>query len=168
METPCVTRWAPLRAHRATVRGLIGFSCLLVFAAAATVAQAQSAAPVVSAITFHDSPARGDTYERGERVQVEVRFDRAVKATGHPQVALIIGTQTRYAALRGRESQTLYFKYIVQESDRDDDGISIAADALDLNGGTITAVDGTTDADLTHDAVPADTGSKVDDSGGTS
>ena len=79
---------------RATVRrlqrvrrgcNLIGFSCLLVFAAAATVAHAQSAAPVVSAITFHDSPARGDTYERGERVQVEVRFDRAVKQPAIPR-----------------------------------------------------------------------------------
>ena len=35
----------------------------------------------------------------------------------------------------------------VQAADRDD-GISIAANALVLNGGTITAADGTTDADL--------------------
>ena len=81
---PCFTRWASLCAHGATVRGLIGFFWLMAFMAAATVAHAQSAAPAVSAITFHDSPARGDTYERGERVQVEVRFDRTVKATGHP------------------------------------------------------------------------------------
>ena len=164
MVTPCVTRWAPLRAHRATVRGLIGFSCLLVFAAAATVAQAQSAAPVVSAITFHDSPAKGDTYERGERVQVEVRFDRAVKATGHPQVALIIGTQTRYATYASWGGLSLYFDYTVQETDRDDDGIGIAANALVLDGGTITAADDTTDADLTHGAVAAASGHKVDGS----
>ena len=120
--------------------------------------------PVVRGTYFVSAPARGDTYERGEAIEVLVEFDRTVAVTDSPEVALIIGAQTRYAALRGGESQVLHFKYVVQESDRDEDGISIAADALDLNGGTITAVDGTTDADLTHDAVPADSGSKVNGS----
>ena len=40
-----------------------------------------------------------------------------------------------------------HFSYAVQEADRDEDGISIAANALDLNGGTIRAADGTTEAD---------------------
>ncbi len=43
------------------------------------------------------------------------------------------------------------FSYSVQEGDRDEDGISIPANALVLNGGTITTTDGTTDADLTHE-----------------
>ena len=47
---------------------------------------------------FHDSPARCATHERGERVEVEVWFDRAGKATGRPHVALTIGTQARRAA----------------------------------------------------------------------
>ena len=127
--------------------------CLLAFMAAATVAYAEDAAPAVSSITFHDSPARGDTYERGERVQVEVRFDRAVKATGSLQVALTVGTQTRHATYSGWGGLSLYFDYTVQERDRDADGISIAANALSLNGGTIRAADGTTEADLTHGAV---------------
>ena len=131
----------------------IGICCLLAFVAAATVAYAEDAAPAVSAITFHDSPARGDTYERGERVQVEVRFDRAVKATGSLQVALTVGTQTRHATYSGWGGLSLYFDYTVQERDRDADGISIAANALSLNGGTIRAADGTTEADLTHGAV---------------
>ena len=41
----------------------------------------------------------------------------------------------------------------MQERDRDADGISIAANALSLSGGTIRAADGTTEADLTHGAV---------------
>ena len=146
------------------VRNLIRFSCLLAFTAAATVAQAQSAAPAISSITFHDSPARGDTYELGERVQVEVRFDRAVKATGSPQVALTIGTQTRHATFASWGGLSLYFDYTVQEGDRDEDGISVAANALALNGGTIKSADGTTDADLTHWAEAAEGGSKVDGS----
>ena len=162
--TPCLTRWAPLCADRTTVRGLIGFCCVLVFAAAATVAHAQSAAPAVSAITFHDSPARGDTYELGERVQVEVRFDRAVKATGRPQVALTIGTQTRHATFASRDGLSLYFDYTVQETDRDEDGIGIAANSLTLNGGTIKAADDMVEADLTHGAVAAAPGYKVDGS----
>ena len=52
----------------------------------------------------------------------------------------------------------------MREGDRDEDGIDIAADALVLNGGTITAMDGTTDADLAHDAAPADPTRKVDGS----
>ena len=43
------------------------------------------------------------------------------------------------------------------------DGISITADALSLNGGSIKAsADGTTDADLAHEAVAADAARKVD------
>ena len=147
-----------VRAMRRVRRGrnLIGFSCLLAFTAAATVAHAQSAAPAISSVTFHDSPARGDTYELGERVQVEVRFDRAVTATGSPQVALTIGTQTRHATFASWGGLSLYFDYTVQERDRDEDGISIAANALVLNGGTIKSADGTTDADLTHWAEAAE------------
>ena len=155
-----------VRAMRRVRRGrnLLGLSCLLAFTAAATVAHAQSAAPAVSSITFHDSPARGGTYELGERVQVEVRFDSAVKATGSPQVALTIGTQTRFATYASWGGLSLYFDYTVQEGDRDEDGISIAANELILNGGTIKAAAGTTDADLTHGAVAAARGNKVDGS----
>ena len=117
--------------------------------------------PRVRDIRFAYSPARGDTYELGETVEVEVEFDRAVTATGEPQVALTIGTQTRHAAFAGWGSQTLYFDYTVQEGDRDEDGINIPANALALNGGIITAADGTTDADLTHGTVAAEGGRKV-------
>ena len=120
--------------------------------------------PRVRDISFISFPARGDTYELGETVEVLVEFDGAVKATGEPQVALTIGTQTRHATLTGWGSDSLYFDYTVQEGDRDEDGISIAANALDLNGGTITAADGTTHADLTHEAVAAERGSKVNGS----
>ena len=156
-------------------RNLIGLSCLLALAAcvttpptptesAATVTQAESTAPAVSSIAFRGSPERDDTYGLGETVEVNVRFDRAVTATGKPQVALTIGPQTRYATLSSWSRQSLYFAYTVQEEDRDDDGISIAANALVLNGGTIKSADGTIDADLTHEAVAAERGDKVNGS----
>ena len=120
--------------------------------------------PGVRDIALLSSPAKGDTYEVGEEVEVVVKFDRAVTATGKPQVALTIGTETRQATFFGWSRQSLFFDYTVQEADRDKDGISIAANALLLNGGTITAADGTTDADLRHRAVGTERGSKVNGS----
>ena len=118
----------------------------------------------VAAIYFDSSPARGDTYELGETVEVVVTFDGGVEATGEPRIALTIGTQTRHATSSGWGSNSLHFSYTVQEGDRDEDGISIPANTLVLSGGTITAPDGTTPADLTHAAVAADGGSKVNGS----
>ena len=133
-------------------------------ASCATTAQAEDAAPAVSLIAFVSSPARGDTYELGETIGVAVEFDRAVSATGMPQVALTIGTETRHATFSQLDGQSLYFTYTVHEEDRDEDGIGIAANSLLLNGGTITADDGTTDADLTHAAVAAQGDRKVNGS----
>ena len=121
--------------------------------------------PAVKSISFHSSPASDDTYELGETITVLVQFDRVVTATGEAQVALTIGTETRHATAFGWGSHaSLHFSYTVQEADRDEDGISIAADALALHRGTIKGPDGTTDADLTHAAVAADGGSKVNGS----
>ena len=118
--------------------------------------------PRVSAIRVDSSPARGDTYELGETVEVVVEFDGAIETTGDPQLALTIGTETRHATWFGWSSHSLRFQYTVQAADRDEDGISIPANALSLSGGSITAADGTTDADLTHPAVAAERDSMVD------
>ncbi len=120
--------------------------------------------PAVRGISLISSPARGDTYELGETVEVIVDFDRAVTQTGNPQLALTIGGEMRHATSPGWGSDSLFFSYTVQEGDRDDDGISVAANSLLLNGGAITATDGTTDADLRHDAISARGGSTVNGS----
>ena len=122
------------------------------------------APPKVTYIALVSSPATGDTYELGEEVSVMVEFDRAVAAAGSPQVGLTIGTQTRHATLTGWGRQSLYFSYTVQASDRDEDGVSIAANALTLNGATIKAAEGAAAADLTHEALAAQPGSKVNGS----
>ena len=49
----------------------------------------------------------------------------------------------------------------MQALDADADGIAIAANAIRLNGGRITATDGTTAALLTHSAVADDLARKV-------
>ena len=90
--------------------------------------------------------------------------------TGSPRVAIAVGADTRYAefssyrpgAGTGGEG-LLRFLYVVQASDRDDDGISIPANALSLNGGSIRDADGN-DADLSHDAAPDNPEHKVNGS----
>ena len=62
------------------------------------------------------------------------------------------------------DEDVLSFDYRVQAADRDEDGIGIPANAMILNGGTITATDGTTDAHVTHEAVSADPARKVNGS----
>ena len=147
-------------------RTLIGSSCLLVFMGAATGCSGPNAAPAVASIAFVGTPARDDTYDLGERVEVVVKFDREVMPTGTPRVALTIGEETRHATFSGWNiSRSVYselsFNYTVEAADRDKDGISIPANALILDSGTITAADGVTDADLTHAAIPGERGWKV-------
>ena len=94
--------------------------------------------------------------------------------TGRPRVALTIGSQTRQATYSGHstvvapnggtivDEDVLSFDYLVQATDRDTDGVSIPANALALNGGTIKlGSDRTIDADVAHGAVPADPARKV-------
>ena len=94
-------------------------------------------APVVSGTAIASSPASGDTYVLGEQIDVTVTFNRLVAVTGTPQLALTIGTATRQANYASRTGTALTFSYTVQGSDRDADGISVAATALTLNSGTI-------------------------------
>ena len=126
----------------------------------------QATAPAVSAISFVDSPVNGDTYQLGETIEVKVVFDRYVVTSGSPRVALTIGGQTRLARFsygRGAGGITdLHFEYVVQERDFDADGISIAANAIRLDGARITARDGVTDAELRHAALADDATRRVD------
>ena len=146
-----------------------GTAANLTHAAVATdpnrkVAGSRVTAPAVSAIAFAGHPAGAGTYVRGETIRVQVRFNRAVTVSGSPRVALLIGSATRTAAFAAADSTAtaLHFAYTVQAADLDEDGISIAADAISLDGGSVKAGDGVTDADLSHAAVAADATRKVD------
>ena len=102
--------------------------------------------PGVTGVTI-GAPTVGDTFERGEAIEVTVTFNKAVDVSGTPQLALRIGTQTRQASYAsGTGTASLAFRYTVASGDADSDGVSIGADALGLNSGTIDVADGTTDA----------------------
>ena len=124
----------------------------------------QVAAPTVQTILFQTTPLTGDTYRRGEIIRVSVTFDKAVRVTGEPQLALTIGTSVRNASRTSGSapSESVQFGYTVEAGDVDPDGISIAANALSLNGGAIDLADGTIAADITHPAVAADPAHKVE------
>ena len=94
--------------------------------------------------------ARHDTFLTGERFKIFVEYNKTVTVTGTPTLALQVGSVTRRVPLsdslgrplssyRGRHPN---FYYTVQHGDRDPDGISIAADALRLEGASITGPGG--------------------------
>ena len=103
-------------------------------------------APAVATLSVERPP--GGTFAGGDKITVIFAINEGVTVTGAPRLALRIGPQTRFATLRERWGTTsLLFNYVVDESDRDDNGLSIDADAVDLNGGTIRDNAGN-DADL--------------------
>ena len=121
-------------------------------------------APKITSISFSGYPSVGDTYELGEYIGLRLEFDKAVTVEGGPRVALDIGGRTRQA-LFFRSDSSVHFRYAVQATDRDADGISVVANSLALNGGRIRAVsDGAVDADLRHEAIASDARRRVDGS----
>ena len=91
-------------------------------------------------------------------------FSGAVDVTGAPQLEIDVGgTPKTLSYSSGTNSAELVFTgYTVAEGDEDADGISVGADKLTLNGGAIKKAGDTVNAVLTHVAVAADAGHKVD------
>ena len=97
-------------------------------------------APSVTELRIDSTPGTNETYVRGETIDVFVLFDENVVVSGFPRFALTMGSDTRFADFNeswGRDGHFAAFEYEVRAEDRDPDGLSIAADALRLNGGRI-------------------------------
>ena len=120
--------------------------------------------PGIDSIAFTSSPATGTTYDTGETVSATVTFDEAVDVTGTPQLTIDVGgTDKVLDYSSGTGTTALVFSGKVAFGDTDADGLSVAADKLDLNGGTIKATaDANPAAVLTHSAVAASASHKVD------
>ena len=114
-------------------------------------------APSVSTVALTTDPGPDAIYALGDEIEATVRFDKSVTVTGTPQLGLTVGSSTRQMTHRGGGGEVLRFAYTVEDGDSDTDGVSIAADSL---SGTIR--DGADEADLTHAAVEADAGHRVD------
>ena len=78
---------------------------------------------------------------------------------------LKVGDRNRPAGyLEGTGTTELVFAYEVVKGDEDTDGVSVDANSLSLNGGTIKDASNNS-AELTHDAVGTQSGHKVDGAG---
>ncbi len=125
-----------------------------------------AAAPVVSSVEVTSEPGDDDTYAIGDTIQVTVTFDQAVTVTGAPRIKLRVGggdaVHQKWADYTsGSGNEALLFAYTVQADDFDDNGIYIAADELELNGGTIQSSGGT-DANLDYPLQGGQSGHNVD------
>ena len=123
--------------------------------------------PHVERVSFSQHPQRGDTYSLNNTIEVKVSFDEKIRIIGFPSLQLTVGTQTRvmefHVCPNCGGGQSLYFRYTVQADDYDSDGVGIAADALSLNGATVTDLAGNdADSDLGSHAFLNDPAHKVD------
>ncbi len=109
--------------------------------------------PKFSSLAVTSSPATGDTYQTGETIKAELTFDQTVtvdETGGTPRVTIELQSEGVGAPVEhyfdyasGSGTATLVFEYVVQAGDSDDNGITIPAKALKLNGGTIRSANGT-------------------------
>ena len=93
-------------------------------------------APEVEGPLMLDELPDDGMYGLGDPIVVKIRYDEPVYVTGTLQLIISIGENSRRATfIDGSGSKTLWFRYIVQRGDLDNDGISIGPDAL--VGGTV-------------------------------
>ena len=116
-------------------------------------------------------PSGGDTYIKGETVQVSLSFDQAVETSGEVTVRLLldggrIGDKEVDAVYEsGNESETLVFGYEVGGSDEDGNGIAVVAgsETSGFGGsGTIRAAGTTVAFNPTHPGLADADRHKVD------
>ena len=121
-------------------------------------------------VAIASSPGSDATYGIGDTIRATVTFEDAVTVTGTPRltlevgtpVAVFLGTAARHADYEsGSGSSGLVFAYTVATGDNDPDGVSVAADSLALNNGTIS--DGKGEAvNLFHQVLEPQSGHRVD------
>ncbi|MED5228037.1 MAG: hypothetical protein VYA36_01425, partial [Pseudomonadota bacterium] len=89
-------------------------------------------------------------------------------ASGNPTLPMVVGSTNRPAGYTSGSNTnasgnaSLVFQYTIQSGDTDPDGISIEANVLALNSGTIMDRAGNFATDLTHSAVDDNSSVKVD------
>ena len=118
---------------------------------------ADETTPTVSGVALTGATgAQSNTLNAGDVVTVTVTMSENVivnTSGGTPSVALNVGGSTVLAAFSsGSGSTALAFQYTVQPGDTDGNGISIPANAVSANGGTLEDATGNT-AVLGHGAV---------------
>jgi hypothetical protein len=89
-------------------------------------------------------------YTPGRHLDFVVNWSEEVIVSGTPRIGVIIGTQSTWANyVAGSGTNSLSFRYTVQNGDQDLDGINVNS-SIALNGGSITDLPGNTPASLTY------------------
>ena len=102
-------------------------------------------APSVTSLAITSTPKVGDVYYLGETISVEVALNEPVTVTSGPELTLDMGGVERSAHYQESSSTTvLTFEYVIFVSDRDGDGIAVAAGELRLNDNTTLSHTGLT------------------------
>ena len=121
-----------------------------------TVTAASTTAPALLSVTVTSTPHKeSDTYGAREHIEFSMTFDAPVTVTGAPTFAFDLGGATTATWYAGSGTTTLRFSHAVSggsSGDEDTNGISWAATAIALNGGTIAGTDNAVAAVLTHAA----------------
>ena len=101
-----------------------------------------TAAPSVSSVAFTSAiGAESNTLGTGDTLDITVTMSEVTTVTGVPQLALVVGSGAGAANyLSGSGTSSLVFRYTAVLGDTDTDGISMLADQLSLNSGTMQAV----------------------------
>ena len=121
-------------------------------------------APTVSGVEITgEDGIQNNFLNVGDNVSVTVTFSENSPVTGTPQLTLAVGDDNRTAdyTSSGSGDTTKVFKYTIRAEDNDTNGISIRADALALNNGTIMDL-AENNAILTHSVVDNNSSYKVD------
>ena len=144
------------------IRDTVGNAAAALTNLAVTNETPDTSPPKVSTISFSSSPGTDRTYAAGEDIEVTVTFSKEVAVTGSPQLTLNVGGTDRTAGYGSVTGAAVTFSYRVAVGESDTDGVSIDANSLSLNGGTIKDSTDDIDAVLNHRAVAANAGHKVD------
>ena len=131
-----------------------------------TVTAASTTAPALTSVMVTSTPHKTtDTYGAREHIEFSMTFDAPVTVTGDPTFAFDLGGASTASYYAGSGTATLRFSHAVTggtSGDRDTNGISWAANAIALNGGTIAGTDNAVAAVLTHVAQSNLAAHKVD------
>ena len=127
---------------------------------------ASTTAPALLSVTVTSTPHKTtDTYGAREHIEFSMTFDAPVTVTGDPTFAFDLGGASTASYYAGSGTTTLRFSHAVtggSSGDEDTNGISWAANAIALNGGTIAGTDNAVAAVLTHVAQSNLAAHKVD------
>ena len=91
--------------------------------------QKVSGKPFVEDVNISSTPASGDTYRKGENIDIQVQFNRAVQVNGTVRVKAQIGegvdALTNFPYSSGSGTDTLAFRHEVATDDSDPDGVAL-------------------------------------------